>query len=147
MLLTVPCPPLLPLCRVHAALRQSMWAAMQMLQDIARENAEGDEAGPSPAPKKKRKKKHQDQDEAAAPATAKKAKATKASADSSGSKAKAATELDPKVQKLKRICQQAGIAVGPSIWKHADRIGAFTELLHKHNLSSKSCTVASVVHL
>ena len=53
--------------------------------------------------------------------------------------AKAAAETDPKVLKLKRMCQQAGIPIGPSIYKQPDRRAAFAELLQKHGLTAKSC--------
>jgi hypothetical protein len=68
---------------------------------------------------------------------------------STGAKA-STSEADPKVQKLKRICQQAGIPIGPGIYKQEDRVAAFTALLQKHGLSAKSSTAPSVtapVHL
>lgn len=55
-----------------------------------------------------------------------------------GSKGETAPQEDPKVQKLKRICKQAGIAVSPNVYQQSNRIEAFTQLLAKHNLTAKS---------
>lgn len=47
-------------------------------------------------------------------------------------------EEDPRVAKLKRICQQAGIPVGPHLYKQSDRVAAFTAVLEQHGLHAKS---------
>lgn len=113
---------------------------MQLLSEISQEGksasaAPGDaEPGASEAPdsppKKKKSKRAKHAAEAEAPAQP---------------AAKAAAETDPKVLKLKRMCQEAGIPIGPSIYKQPDRRAAFAELLQKHGLTAKSCARSPLI--
>jgi hypothetical protein len=47
-------------------------------------------------------------------------------------------QRDVAVEKMKRVCQQAGIKISPHVYKQPDRRAAFLTLLSKHGLSASS---------
>lgn len=118
---------------------------VQMLQEMvdaepgaASDAADDADKGAAKASgKKKRKRAEQAGGNGDKPSTSK-AKAAPAAA-----KPQASSKEDAKVAKLKRICQQAGIAIGPTIYKQQDRVAAFKGLLDKHGLSAASCALPS----